>query len=86
MPSRPAFRGKRPESPPLRPRARADWATQKTLVSFSPDNVHETGVSMDSPDPPSRPLRRSRSANSRKDPVTAPIRGFCAIQGVRVGV
>jgi hypothetical protein len=44
MPSRPAFRGKRPESLPLRPRARADWATQKTLVSFSPDNVHETGV------------------------------------------
>jgi hypothetical protein len=35
---------------------------------------------MDSPDPPSRPLRRSRSANSRKDLVTGPIRGSCALQ------
>jgi hypothetical protein len=61
----PAFRGKRPESPPLRPPARADWATQKTLVSFSPDNVHETGVSpggrSGSPSTPPRPKRVERT-------------------------
>ena len=35
---------------------------------------------MDIPDPPSWPRRRSRSSNSRKDLVTGPIRGFCALQ------
>ena len=39
---------------------------------------------MDSPDPPSWPRRRSRSSNWKKDLVTAPIRGFCALQAVVV--
>jgi hypothetical protein len=52
-----------------------------TLVSFSPDNVHETGGSPDAQSrSPSRPRRRSRSSTSKKDPVTGPIRGFCALQ------
>jgi hypothetical protein len=45
-----------------------------------PDNVQETGVS---PDEQSRsPIvrRRSRSGNSKKDLVTDPIRGLCALQ------
>jgi hypothetical protein len=44
-------------------------------------NVHETGVSLDgqSGSPASWPRRCSRSSDSKKDLVTAPIRGFCAL-------
>jgi hypothetical protein len=53
----------------------------ETWGPVSPENVHETGISPgDSLDPASWPRRRSRSGDSKKDLVTRPIRGFCALQ------
>ncbi len=53
----------------------------ETWGPVSPNNVQERGVSPDGQSGrPSRPQRRGRSRNSKKDLVTGPIRGLCALQ------
>src|SRR6266540_7444393 len=50
-------------------------------MSFFPTMLRkQVSGPLDSLDPPSWPPRRSRSDNSRKDLVTGPIRGSCALQ------
>jgi hypothetical protein len=64
--------GKRHGRPPRR--------EQITQVSFSPDNVHETGVSFRwRSGSPSWPPRRSRSSELEERPGHGPDRGFCAL-------
>jgi hypothetical protein len=54
---------------------------QITWLSFSPDNVHETGVSpFDTLDCPSWPPRRSRSSKLQVRPGHEPNPSFCALQ------
>jgi hypothetical protein len=52
----------------------------ETWGAVSPHNVHETGVSLRTVPIPHRGRGGAAGrANSKKDPVTGPIRGFCAL-------
>jgi hypothetical protein len=58
----------------------------ETWGPVSPDNVHETGVSPNTVPIPHRGRGgRAGRANSKKDLVTGPIRGSCALQGDQDG-